>query len=542
MVRLRGCVTAVLLLAAGALARGEDPGGPAPAQALLSDLLARRASKDAEGLRALLPRLVATHNALKEPALRKQLLDAAVGLLAARELAPIHAAVFDALVALDDAPAVFKALRPRIPRDHERVVREHDLLLLDALGRIRLDAVRDRLLALARKVRAEGLRRAAYAALGHYRGTPQEAGTVALMLAALPGLSGSDAESSVDALVRLTGCRVRSPFAWLRAEPANLDGLRALEGNSAAPTPWTWVRFEAQRSIAPEVRASVHAALRWLVAHQSPDGLWQAAGFDRWCDGESRPPASGRGRGFEGYDVGVTGLAVTALLAAGYDGTGVGSHDDAVRKGLAALVRAQNEEGHIGARVRSPYAHGEMRLIGPGRGGRDFEIVEGVPAKDRETWIYSHATAALAIVEGFALSGDPLWKDPAQRALDFLAVCRNPYYAWSYGIKPGRNDTSVTSWMMQPLLVAQAVNRAFVARGHAAPLRIEGEAAEGCLNWLEKVTDSESGRAGYYSSHVTGPARLIDELDRFPGEKSEAMTAAAVFLRCHLGRIRARAS
>lgn len=233
MVRLRGCVTAVLLLAAGALARGEDPGGPA--QALLSDLLARRASKDAEGLRALLPRLVATHNALKEPALRKQLLDAAVGLLAARELAPIHAAVFDALVALDDAPAVFKALRPRIPRNHERVVREHDLLLLDALGWIRLDAVRNRLLALARTVRAEGLRRAAFAALGHYRGTPQEAGTVALLLAALPGLSGSDAESAVDALVRLTGCRVRSPFAWLRAEPANLDGLRALEGNSAAP-------------------------------------------------------------------------------------------------------------------------------------------------------------------------------------------------------------------------------------------------------------------------------------------------------------------
>ena len=44
---------------------------------------------------------------------------------------------------------------------------------------------------------------------------------------------------------------------------------------------------------------AVEAALRWLAAHQSPDGAWEAAGFDRWCDGKplSRPGTRRPGQG-----------------------------------------------------------------------------------------------------------------------------------------------------------------------------------------------------------------------------------------------------
>src|SRR5262249_47724348 len=59
---------------------------------------------------------------------------------------------------------------------------------------------------------------------------------------------------------------------------------------------------------------AVHAALRWLAAHQSPDGGWESDGFAEWCDGKPASAETVDGRGKPQYGVGVTGLALLAYL------------------------------------------------------------------------------------------------------------------------------------------------------------------------------------------------------------------------------------
>jgi hypothetical protein len=248
--------------------------------------------------------------------------------------------------------------------------------------------------------------------------------------------------------------------------------------------------------------ATLHA-LRWLAAHQSEDGGWEAATFDRWCDGK---PATGErpdGPGKVMYDVGVTGLALCAFLGAGYSSRGDHEFTKNVRRGLAYLKNAQDPEGCFGPRSTQHY-------------------------------IYNHATAALAMVEAFGMTGSPLLKGSAQKALDFISISRNPYFVWRYGVKPGDNDTSVTGWMMMALKSAKLVNEDAVKNAKPAPLVVDEEAFEGIRAWLDKMTDPDYGRVGYVQ-RGQGPARPQELVDRFPGEKSESMTAVGLLARIFMG-------
>jgi hypothetical protein len=80
------------------------------------------------------------------------------------------------------------------------------------------------------------------------------------------------------------------------------------------------------------------------------------------------------------------------------------------------------------------------------------------------------------------------------------------------------------------LRVGEWVNDAARARGEDVPLPEDPAAREGVHQWLLKVTDPDTGRVGYVM-RGTGPARRAGNVERFPGSKSEAMTAAACAVR-----------
>ena len=149
-------------------------------------------------------------------------------------------------------------------------------------------------------------------------------------------------------------------------------------------------------------------------------------------------------------------------------------------------------------------------------------------------FVYNHSIAALAMVEAYGMTGSAIYKGPAQKSLDFIAIARNPYFAWRYGVKPGENDTSVTGWMMMALKSARLINNAEVKAGKSAPLLIDEDGFDGIKTWVEKMTDPDYGRVGYIQ-RGTGPARPADLVDRFPAEKSESMTGVAMLARIFLG-------
>jgi hypothetical protein len=250
---------------------------------------------------------------------------------------------------------------------------------------------------------------------------------------------------------------------------------------------------------------AVEDALRWLAAHQSPNGGWEAAGFGKWCDGNPVTDASKQpdGAGKALYDPGVTGLALCAFLGAGYTNRGKHPFAKVVSRGLRYLKNIQDPEGCFGPRSTQQY-------------------------------IYNHATSSLAMVEAYGMTGSPIFKGSAQRCLDFIALARNPYFAWRYGIKPGDNDTSVSGWMMMALKSAGLINKDAKKRGKQPPLVVDESAFDGLKAWLDKVTDPDYGRVGYVT-RGTGPARPQELVDRFPGEKSESMTAAAMLARTFMG-------
>ncbi|MDA1195820.1 MAG: hypothetical protein O2894_11625, partial [Planctomycetota bacterium] len=208
------------------------------------------------------------------------------------------------------------------------------------------------------------------------------------------------------------------------------------------------------------------------------------------------------GVGDPANDVGVTGLALLAFLGAAHTDR-EGPYAENVRNGLRFLKSQQDPEGCIGPRTAQQF-------------------------------IYGHAIGSLAVIEAYGMTHSPILKGAAQRALDFIALSRNPYMAWRYGVRPGDNDTSVTSWMVMSLRSASLINREALARGEKAPFTIDEAAFEGARAWLDKVTDPEFGRVGYIS-RGTGSARTQEMVDRFPAERSEAMTAAGIMTRVFLG-------
>ncbi len=253
----------------------------------------------------------------------------------------------------------------------------------------------------------------------------------------------------------------------------------------------------------PKADAAIEGALAWLAAHQSADGGWEAAGFPSWCNGKKDDAVPPDVAGKVPYGVGTTGLALLSFLGAGYTHRSEGPYGKVVGSGLRYLKNVQDAEGCFGRRSTGHY-------------------------------VYNHAIATLAMVEAYGMAPSAIHKTSAQKALDFVALARNPYFAWRYGIQPGDNDTSITGWMSLALRAATFVNAAEVKDGKDAPFQLDEDAFLGVSAWIDKMTDPETGRVGY-QQRGTGPARPQELVDAFPAEKSESMTAIGVLLRVLVG-------
>ena len=420
-----------------------------------------------------------------------------------------------------------------------------------------------RLIALTENGKFVAVRAAAVDTLGHYGASPRNEEILKALMATLKRrrpmsdapLIGTwitqwqqEGPALVGALNRLTKSSIEDPAAWIaryaekpRDLASLLDGSRPLKAEAQAPGDNGWQKMRtALGSPKQAVQASIDAALTWLAAHQSPDGLWEAADFGVWCNGKAQMgnPSEGPGRSI--YDVGVSGLALTAFLVAGHDGTGTHDFDRTVRRGLKWLIATQDKEGCFGPRIIAPVAQGFRELTlrpvrVPGSRVPSRPVAPKYNSdKNRSAYVYNHAVATLALLEAAALTADPRYRQAAQSGLDFIARARNPYFAWRYGIKPGDNDTSITTWMILVLGTANMVNAVELRALREPYYIVDLSCFKGAAAWLDKTTDPDYGRVGYIQ-RGTGPVREIELIDRFPGSKSESVTAGGVYMRMLMG-------
>ena len=266
--------------------------------------------------------------------------------------------------------------------------------------------------------------------------------------------------------------------AALRAAPAAIPGRAARRADARLPDGW-------------DAADAIVAGLKWLAAHQDEDGKWDCDGFMRHDPAEDKCDGAGGSL----YDVGVTSLALLAFLGAGYTDRGNESENPygkTVRLAIRYLMTVQAEDGVFGPRASQHY-------------------------------VYNHALATLAMCDAYWMTRNPRYKKPAQDALNYIAMARNPYMAWRYEPRSGENDTSVTALCTMAL-----------KSGKFGGLEVDPDAFEGARQWIEKMTDPDTGRTGY---HMRGgmPARPQAQIDAFPAQHSEAMTAAGILTRIFTG-------
>ena len=228
----------------------------------------------------------------------------------------------------------------------------------------------------------------------------------------------------------------------------------------------------------------VERALIWLKTHQDKDGKWDADGFMKH-DRDGGEICNGPGGA--AYDIGVTGLAVMALLTAGDD------YATEIRRAVGWLHKKQENNGLFGKAA-----------------SHDF--------------IYNHAIATYAICRTMQVLDrkDALMTPMVQKAINYLESHRNPYSVWRYQPRDNDNDTSVTTWCLLAYTAAQDL-----------AIKVNKNALKFGSSWMDQVT-SPNGHAGYSRRGEASSRKPGMHLTKFPVEKGEAMTAAALLARYHL--------
>ena len=170
---------------------------------------------------------------------------------------------------------------------------------------------------------------------------------------------------------------------------------------------------------------AVADGLAWLAAHQRRDGVWDRGGFDQLCPADDRCSQTALGRLDYDCDVGVSALAALAFLGAGYTHE-QGRYSETLTKAFNFILAQQDPTGS--------FAHNSGLQM------------------------YNDAIATLAVAEAYALTKDRAFLSPLTAAVRHLERSQQKAGGWDYtaDASTGRNDSSVTGWVMMALKAAQA--------------------------------------------------------------------------------------
>jgi hypothetical protein len=287
--------------------------------------------------------------------------------------------------------------------------------------------------------------------------------------------------------------------AVLRPRSVPPAGAGTLAGTAGVATPLPRVRALAlpaesrvretaeafarrSRAIRGELRADeiVERGLGWLAAAQEDDG--------RWTLGTYHPKGVGGAVRLQS-DTAATGLALLTFLGAGYDHFD-GRHREVVRRGLEWLVSVQKADGDL--------------------------FVPADPVSNSCAWMYSHGIATMALCEAVGMTGDPLLRPAAEKAIAFIVASQQAERGgWRYQPRAD-SDLSVSGWMLVAL-----------RSGTLAGLTVPAETYAGVRRLLDESANPD--KLGHYLYNALSPQQRPSDLS------AASMTALGSLMRLHTG-------
>jgi len=225
---------------------------------------------------------------------------------------------------------------------------------------------------------------------------------------------------------------------------------------------------------------AVEAGLRWLAAHQDPDGKLDADGFSRHDPPDD--PCDGAGGGHHGertpcaFDGATTAVALMAWLASGSTPVS-GPYRDHVKRALDWSVKRLG----LGA-------------------GRAYDL-------------WNHSFLTLGAADAYLVTRDPALRSTLDRAVRDMLAFQLPDGGFSYYMRIGDVPTTAA--------VATALGLAV-----QAGVVIDAERLKRVLAFLDARLDRRSGRTEYH-----------DGAERKGYTPTRANAAAALTVRAFLGRL-----
>ncbi|TWT31859.1 hypothetical protein [Blastopirellula retiformator] len=241
----------------------------------------------------------------------------------------------------------------------------------------------------------------------------------------------------------------------------------------------------------PEVREAIERGLAFLARHQMPGGSWSLQNFPDTQPEDAAAYAAERSK--MDSDTAATGLALLAFLGAGYHHLD-DKYQNEVRKGLNFLVENQQENGDLYVRM-DQYSNSNA-------------------------WLYSHGIASIALCEAYGMTQDANLREPAQKAINFIAESQDTSVgAWRYFPGVG-GDTSVSGWMTMAL-----------KSGQLAGLETSPQTFNGIDRWLARAAYQPAGGALF----VYNPDATDNKVQRHGLFPSKTMTAVGLLMRLYQG-------